>query len=54
LTFRGPLREQTTGGALVAPVVAGSGTFAGARGTVTVSGTARRAWNTYRLTYRSG
>jgi hypothetical protein len=51
LRFQGPLREETTGGSLVAPVVGGTGVFAGARGTVTVVGTSRRARNTYRLTY---
>ncbi len=50
LTVRGKLEEQadTT---YVAPVVSGTGAFKGARGTVTINGTAKRAWNVYKLTY---
>ena len=51
IRVRGPLDEQTNA-TLVVPVVGGTGAFAGARGTLTINGTEKRAWNVYRLTYR--
>jgi hypothetical protein len=53
IRVRGPLDEQTNA-TLVVPVVGGTGAFAGARGTLTINGTEKRAWNVYRLTYGSG
>jgi len=50
IRVRGPMKEQTNA-TLVVPVVGGTGAFAGARGTLTINGTAKRAWNVYRLTY---
>jgi hypothetical protein len=50
LRVRGKLNEQMDA-TYVAPVVKGTGAFAGARGTVTINGTDKRAWNTYLLTY---
>jgi hypothetical protein len=49
LTVRGALKEQ--GASFVAPVVGGTGAFRGARGTVTITGTDKRATNTYALSY---
>lgn len=52
LTLRGAMRVGA-GNALVFPVVRGTGRFAGARGTVTVTplGSENRALNVYRLVY---
>jgi hypothetical protein len=50
LQVRGVLQEQPDA-TLVVPVVGGTGRFAGARGTLTVNGTEKRAWNVYRLTF---
>jgi hypothetical protein len=52
IRVRGPVEEQTNA-TLVVPVVGGTGAFAGARGTLTINGTEKRAWNVYRLTYGS-
>jgi hypothetical protein len=43
----------TTAGALVVPVVGGTGDFANARGTLTVGTAKGRVPNTYRLTFKS-
>ena len=50
ISVRGRIQEQTDA-TLVVPVVGGTGSFAGARGTLTINGTEKRAWNVYRLTY---
>ena len=50
LTVRGRLKEQADS-TFVAPVVSGTGAFKGARGTVTINGTDKRASNVYKLTY---
>jgi hypothetical protein len=50
IRIRGTMKEQPDA-TLVVPVVGGTGAFSGARGTLTVNGTEKRAWNVYRLTY---
>ncbi len=50
IRVRGPLQEQTNA-TFVVPVVGGTGSFAGVRGTLTINGTEKRAWNVYRLSY---